>query len=476
MNPRMNLSTTLICLLSSLTLCAGLAAQPSTPAPAPKYSVVWLNTLGGPHSTVTAYAHDISGQDAMIGTADTGDLDPNFPNSNFFIGQDPYIQHAAMTQHGVRTDLGALPGPNSSAALWINATGTVAGISENGSIDPLIGIPQGRAVMWKNGQIQDLGTLGGYESIAWAVNSSDQVAGCATNDIPDNDSGFGTQLRGVLWSGGMPHDLGGIGGGVDTCATLLNDAGQVTGFGTNASGATDMFFWDGTMHDIGELGGTFGFPNYINNQGKIVGASNLAGDRVMHGFLWDGAVLHDLGSLNNRAPNDYSEAIAMNEAGHIVGHSRVSYGSDHAVLWKDGQIIDLGVLPGDTCSVAWSINSKDQIVGFSGTGYCGVARHAFLWQNGQMYDLSAMLSVQAALTTAFYINDAGEIAAVGDVALGGNGPQLYTSVQRAFLLVPFGGGSQDQEQAGKMSPEKSDRRFGRFGDHMHLPNRFAPMD
>ena len=92
-------------------MCVGLAAQQQSPDSTPKYSVIQLRPLGGPQSNVPPYAHDISSQQAMIGTADTGDLDPNFPNSNFLIGQDLYIQHAAVTQYMVRTDLGALPGP-----------------------------------------------------------------------------------------------------------------------------------------------------------------------------------------------------------------------------------------------------------------------------------------------------------------------------------------------------------------------------
>ena len=481
MNSRTTISITLICFVGSLTICAALAAQEQAPAPSPGYTVVWMGTLGGPQSNVPPFAHDISGQDAMIGTADTGDLDPNFPNSNFLIGQDPYIQHAAVSQHSVRTDLGALPGTNSSSALWVNATGTVAGISENGSIDPLIGIPEGRGVIWKNGQITDLGTLGGYESVAWAVNSSDQVAGCAANAVPDDASlfGWGTQTRGFLYQNGGMQDLGTV-GGPDACATLLNDSGQVTGFSYNDSFAIDVFLWTkGNMQDLGGLGGTFGYPNYINNKGQVVGASNLAGDNRSHGFFWDGAKMNDLGSLNQSfRRNDNSEAIAMNEAGHIVGHSTYSFNVEHAVLWKDGQIIDLGTLPGDTCSVAWSINSKDQIVGFSGTGYCGVPRHAVLWQNGQIYDLSNMLSVQGSLTAAFYINDSGQIAAVGDVALGGNGSRFYNTAQRAFLLIPSGGGSSNDGAAGsdrEMLADRVGRPHNQLGARYHVPGQPAAL-
>jgi uncharacterized membrane protein len=82
--------------------------------------------------------------------------------------------------------LGALPGGASSAAFWINEKGWITGNSENGETDPLIpGLPEVRAVLWKHGKIQDLGTLGGSSSFSQAVNNRGQVTGLALNRIPD---------------------------------------------------------------------------------------------------------------------------------------------------------------------------------------------------------------------------------------------------------------------------------------------------
>jgi hypothetical protein len=66
---------------------------------------------------------------------------------------------------GLMTDLGALPGVNYSFASWISPGGLVAGFSQNGEIDPLLGAPEINAVLWKDGEIVNLGTIeGGYES------------------------------------------------------------------------------------------------------------------------------------------------------------------------------------------------------------------------------------------------------------------------------------------------------------------------
>jgi hypothetical protein len=64
-------------------------------------------------------------------------------------------------QEGNVTDLGALPG--GAIAAWQNPSmrSEIAGLSENGLIDPAVGVTQIRAVLWKDSQIRDLGTLWG---------------------------------------------------------------------------------------------------------------------------------------------------------------------------------------------------------------------------------------------------------------------------------------------------------------------------
>lgn len=87
----------------------------------------------------------------------------------------------------------------------------------------------------------------------------------------------------------------------------------------------------------------------------------------------------DLGTLNG---SDSSEAFAVNERGHAAGQS-----DGHATLWRNGRVIDLGVLPGGLWSVATDLNDRDEVVGY---GSASGGTHAFLWKDGRMRDLGTL--------------------------------------------------------------------------------------
>ena len=182
----------------------------------------------------------------------------------------------------------------------------MAGVAENGEIDPLIGFPEVRAILWQNGGIIDLGTLpeGGYESVANAVDSRGQVAGIALNTVPDAYSmvGLGYQTRAFLWQNGVMQDLGTL-GGPDAMANTINERGQIVGvFYTSSTPTqaepcvlsgfgltTGAFLWEnGKMVNLGSLGGTCTLATFApNGLGQIVGEGSLAGDQAASAFLWE---------------------------------------------------------------------------------------------------------------------------------------------------------------------------------------------
>jgi len=180
-----------------------------------RYRLIDIGTFGGPQSHLhifDVYARILNEGGMVAGFADTPIPDPH---TGFCFTEDCFVTHAFQWQDGEMTDLGVLGDDESSSSRWISPNGLIAGASQNGEIDPLIpGFPETRALLWKHGEITDLGTLeGGYESVASAVNSSGQIVGYALNGIADPFSilGLGYQVRAFLWQAGSMQDLGTLG-------------------------------------------------------------------------------------------------------------------------------------------------------------------------------------------------------------------------------------------------------------------------
>jgi probable HAF family extracellular repeat protein len=368
-------------------------------------------------------------------------------------GSPCHVSRAFQWQDGVRSELPALHSGLSSATAWISSNGLIAGTSQNGETDPLDpGFPEDRAVLWRNSNIIDRGTLpeGGYESGAQAVNSRGQVVGWALNTVPDAYSMglwsvlynfyapvYPYQTRAFLWQDGAMQDLGTLAPEPTLMPWPSNEQGQAIGISyTNSTpnqvttrcsspGSTiptqDPFLWEnGKMIDIGTLGGTCGFPSWINSHGQVVGYSDLVEDQVNHPFLWTNAKgMQDLGTLGG----SYGTASMINDFGEVVGGSSLEGDSQFdAFLW-DGKMRDLGALDG--CAYAFSINERSQVVGNWGGAQCALG--AFLWEDGgPMVDLSTLVSPIPELSPLLVINinDRGEIAGIGNDA-SGNGHAIF---------------------------------------------------
>ncbi len=444
MKIRIRMCTPAVCLVAALAMPPGIFAQENNAlnhkAKHHTYKLIDLGTFGGPNSFVNGpLVPNISDSGTYGGGAETSIPDPYAPNCS---DGDCLVIHAQRWRNGVVTDLGTLPGTDlNSGAGWVSANGIIVGGSQNGLIDPLLGVPENRGVIWtRNGKITDLGTLeGGNETFAATVNNRGQVAGWAANTVPDSFSlgcisaCFTTQTRGFVWQDGVMRDLGTL-GGPDALTQAINERGQIIGTSyissiPNAgSGIPTIhpFIWeDDRMVDIGTLGGTFGGASFINNRGEVVGTSNLAGDQTQHPYLWDRGSLKDLGTLGG----DNGQAIWINDAGEVVGEADLPGSQTHdGFLWKNGVMTDLGNL--GLTSFAFAINSEGQIVGHSKIDD-GTFR-AFIWERGgPMVDLNMLVSPASDLVLAdpYSINDRGEIAVTGFLPNGD---------EHAVILIPNG--------------------------------------
>ena len=249
------------------------------------------------------------------------------------------------------------------------------------------------------------------------------MAGVCTSE----PAGNGTS-RAFVYRDGTMVDLGTL-GGAQSGAQGINNAGEVTGWAETAQtpqGGRHAFVTrDGVMHDLGTLGGDVGMGTAINGSGQVTGAAAIA-EGSIHAFRWDGGALIDLGTLGGLS----SAGSGINEAGDIVGLSSFDlFDIEHAFLYRDGHMQDLGTISGfpDDRSGATDINNRGDVVGWSSVND---GQHGFLYSDGAMTDLNELLSAgqRGAWTVveANGINDAGQIIAV---AWGSEG-------WRAVLLTP----------------------------------------
>jgi len=438
------------------TLLAVLAVPMQLAAQHSRYIVIDLGTLGGP----SAYGQGngpgtsrfVNNPGTVVGSSDTTTPDPNAPNCQ---NPDCLVSHAFRWQDGVLTDLGALPGVNSSGANAINARGWITGFSQNGQIDPVSGFPAGHGVLWKNSQIFDLGTLGtGVESAGNYINNSGEIVGVATVDTSVDPFAFiglgpfSSPTHAFIWKDGVMRDLGTLGGPDSFIAGLCDDQRAEMVAGTSFTSFTpnpttgvptaDPFLWkNGRMIDLGSLGGTLGGAQCANNRGQVTGQSNLAGDSTFHPFFWDQGIMTDIGTLGG----NFGFPTWMNNFGEVVGRANLPDDQHHhGFLWRNGVLTDLGAL--GTQSTAFQINSRHQIVGASRIDDQTV--HAFLWEHGgPMIDLNTVAATNPSgliLVGAFNINDRGEITGLGAPPgvppIGTDAPGLHP-----FLLIPCGEGT-----------------------------------
>jgi probable HAF family extracellular repeat protein len=163
----------------------------------------------------------------------------------------------------------------SNGATDINSSGQVVGYSTTPAFAT-------HAFIYNNGQISDLGTLGGSYSKATGINDSRKVVGYSTTGT------FKTHA--FLSINGQMSDLGTLGGSRSE-ATGINDSGQVVGYADTSGGVSHAFLYsDGTMTDLNTLlptgsSWTLNTAVAINDKGQIVGTGEIGGKT--HGFLLD---------------------------------------------------------------------------------------------------------------------------------------------------------------------------------------------
>jgi len=164
--------------------------------------------------------------------------------------------------------------------------------------------------------MHDLGTLGGWDSSGFDINSIGQIVGDGWTSGNGGDQPFLHSGSGSL----MANDcIGPLSGGTNGLAYAVNNNGQAVGWADTNGGNENAFLYNGTMHDLGTLGGMESVATDINDGGQIVGYSQVgAGDD--HAFIYSNGSMQDLNNLIPSASRwTLVEALGNNESGQIVG-------------------------------------------------------------------------------------------------------------------------------------------------------------
>lgn len=350
---------------------------------------------------------------------------------------------ATASLHYTVTKYPASLGGSQSRGMAISNSGVVAGWSNT------FGNGARHAVLWRDGVLTDLGTLGqqaGLSStVPWpGMNNNGMVVGISQTDAVDpldeswscEEGGFvpngGTNLacRGFVWEDGVMQALPTL-GGTHGFATAVNNLGQVVGWAETAVHdptcvAPQVLQFRAVMWEP-KKGTTTELPPYsgdstsaataINQRGQAVGISGACDIAVgrfsaMHAVLWDHGAVREIPNLGGTT---WHTPMDINDSGAVVGFSNPPGPGDpegdfiaHAFLWVGGSSsTDLGTLQGDALSEAFAINSRGQVVGVSFGGSAGA--RAFLYQDGVMHNLNDLVDSEDVLLSAQDINDAGVI-------------------------------------------------------------------
>jgi probable HAF family extracellular repeat protein len=293
-----------------------------------------LGALPGKHSSAVFEVND---RGVGAGMSDTAITDPytHWP-----------ADHAVLFKNGRVTDLGTLRGGYESQANDINDRGQVSGFASNGKKDrySILGWgTQTRSFVWQHGVLRDIGTLGGPDALSVTMNASGEIVGQsyanssanAVTKVPTQDP--------FLWRNGQMTDLGTLGGTFGT-ANWLNDAGQVVGQ-SNLAGdqSSHPYLWrDGTMTDLGTLGGDNGFANWVSDRGSNVAGDAQTSSGAFRAFWWHHGTMTGLPPTGG-AP--WSFAQGVNDSGLVVGGDSNTKGQElAAVAWAGGRSYDLNTL------------------------------------------------------------------------------------------------------------------------------------
>lgn len=277
-------------------------------------SFLWSNNVA--QSMAHSYATDINGHGQIVGQ---------------FTGSDG-LKHAGIVENGQLSTLGAA----GSIATGINDAGHIVGQDGN------------NAALWVNGSVTHIPnpTAIHYGPSGYGdVYETEQLYATSINNH-DQIGLYGKSLENPYYPSPDPF--------------FSNYKARTEDHGTQQ---VLPFFASNPYADSQVYG--------LNDHGQAVGAID---DNVQNGFfgafavptLWSNGTAIDLSQWDNQHLTHYSNAVAINDAGDIVGDTFQPFSDGRAALWTHGRYIDLNTLIdpslGITLVRATDINQQGNII------------------------------------------------------------------------------------------------------------------
>jgi probable HAF family extracellular repeat protein len=247
--------------------------------------------------------------------------------------------HPFVWAHGVRRDLGLLPGYSTCEAAAINDLGHVVGSCYNASANVSKGFVWSSSAGMTPLQIEFaiginnhgdiVGSTGADGIHAWVIRDgvyTDLGNGIARG-INDNGQIVGAAFdlaRAVIWDDAGVHDLGTVSGGSSSFGIAISPGGWAVGNSDQGASTTvAAVFTPFGVGNLGTLGGSGAQPNAIR-AGLVVGGS-FTSTQAEHAFLYDLNGPGVMVDLNDRIQASagwvLSSATGLNQNGTIVGRA-----------------------------------------------------------------------------------------------------------------------------------------------------------
>lgn len=303
---------------NAVAFAVAMALAPAPASAAQGWALVDIGTLGGTGS----YGAAVSDSGIVAGCSDTRE-----GATHAFLYENGALRDLgpgcalAVNSNGVaagRAATGELQVWGRDATVRLGMQGNIGGINDSGTVAGTRGAgASARAFVYRDGVVTDLGTLDdrdpGARSEATAINASGQVVGSS------NGHAF-------VHEAGRMRDLGTLGGN-NSAARAINARGVIVGSASNELGQPTAFVYSQSMAALPAP--AYANATGINASGQVVGSVE-----GIHGFVLQGNALSHLDQLPAVVAKGWRnlDPTGINDRGWIVGTGENANGDLRAFL------------------------------------------------------------------------------------------------------------------------------------------------